>query len=530
VPAVRVSPNGLHSLGQARFLLRFCVSGSASHVHNPANAEGEVKPAAVLSYGIYVFLWITVHQEGEPTKVKHKKPKEMPEMAMTLRARKQPPCTTKTEYKKMRCHFCRSKDTNRSYIVCRNYPQCRCGFCLLCLETHFPASIHELVSEGNLKAWACVVCQGLCHCTRCQGLQHDSLPLHHTAKQKPGPPLVSGQAGDDMLEVEEWRRIPALNKEPKYKSPKECTRPPKKQSKKPSTEMAPKHKRYVHFSSEDSDYCPNQLNGRQHRRKNRKNSSVPQKPSEPEPEPEHKPSKERAAVAGSGTREEGKFVGQVERLSGIGARQQVPAEESNARGILRPFTNLGKQQVIASNQRTPQSWPIPSEIASYMPSNYHLFYPGLLPQGNGEGRNLRRPVCDNLTFPGQTMHSIQPTAPYFPYPRLPPMPPMQLPLSSALYMGECYGFPTAPLSFGDFASFSPGPCPYPCPCPAPPPAHAHAPGSGPSPFFDLNYMAGEPQGIHHAGVRNEPIAPRDPIINVAVNQGQVAALVNDPNK
>lgn len=69
----------------------------------------------------------------------------------------------KPQYKKLRCHFCRSQDIDKDYVVCGNYPDCRCGFCHDCLRDVFS---HDAGEIG--KGWTCPVCRSECDCARCK--------------------------------------------------------------------------------------------------------------------------------------------------------------------------------------------------------------------------------------------------------------------------------------------------------------------------------------------------------------------------
>lgn len=70
----------------------------------------------------------------------------------------------KPQHKKLRCHYCRTRDIGKKYTVCGNYPNCRCGFCSDCLKNVFGLNA-ELLTKG----WVCIVCHGSCNCQRCKG-------------------------------------------------------------------------------------------------------------------------------------------------------------------------------------------------------------------------------------------------------------------------------------------------------------------------------------------------------------------------
>lgn len=83
----------------------------------------------------------------------------------------------KPQHKNLRCHYCRSQDKTKSYIVCSNYPECRCGFCYECLRDFFETSRSSLS-----KKWVCPVCCRSCQCQRCKrGLITSLKPTSHAS-------------------------------------------------------------------------------------------------------------------------------------------------------------------------------------------------------------------------------------------------------------------------------------------------------------------------------------------------------------
>jgi len=69
----------------------------------------------------------------------------------------------KAQHKHIRCHYCRSMDKDKSYIICTNYPDCLCGFCYDCLRETFGIQFKRIK-----KNWVCLVCHKKCNCRRCQ--------------------------------------------------------------------------------------------------------------------------------------------------------------------------------------------------------------------------------------------------------------------------------------------------------------------------------------------------------------------------
>jgi len=68
----------------------------------------------------------------------------------------------KKQYKKVRCHYCRSNYKDRAYIICSCYPVCLCGFCFNCLKEVFKIDVKDISKD-----WICFVCKGVCKCNRC---------------------------------------------------------------------------------------------------------------------------------------------------------------------------------------------------------------------------------------------------------------------------------------------------------------------------------------------------------------------------
>ena len=78
------------------------------------------------------------------------------------------------QYKKLRCHYCRSQDIDKEYKICTNYPECRCGFCDVCLKNVFNIELAVLPTS-----WICLVCSKLCKCQRCFEKFGDELNEEH---------------------------------------------------------------------------------------------------------------------------------------------------------------------------------------------------------------------------------------------------------------------------------------------------------------------------------------------------------------
>jgi hypothetical protein len=75
------------------------------------------------------------------------------------------------KHHKLICHICRTEDTSLSYLICSNYPECRCGFCFPCLQTHFNFAPTNDLGKFGAHPWVCFVCQGRCCCARCQSFR-----------------------------------------------------------------------------------------------------------------------------------------------------------------------------------------------------------------------------------------------------------------------------------------------------------------------------------------------------------------------
>lgn len=118
------------------------------------------------------------------------------------------PTSDKAQHSKLRCHFCRSKDVDKTYIICCNYPKCLCGFCHDCLRDHFGINPKRLSTE-----WHCMVCKGLCKCPRCE----EKLNNSKTGKAENSK---DGADNPSMVLVKEWRKDACLRKESVFHGPK----------------------------------------------------------------------------------------------------------------------------------------------------------------------------------------------------------------------------------------------------------------------------------------------------------------------
>lgn len=78
------------------------------------------------------------------------------------------------EYKKIICHYCRTKDIQKGYTICSNYPECRCGFCDDCLKYVF-----GIDSSALTRSWICGSCLGVCPCPKCTEKQIIRAELEH---------------------------------------------------------------------------------------------------------------------------------------------------------------------------------------------------------------------------------------------------------------------------------------------------------------------------------------------------------------
>ena len=116
----------------------------------------------------------------------------------------------KPQHKKLRCHYCRTMDMDKTYVICSNYPKCRCGFCFDCLRDHF-----KLNPKKILQNWICVVCHGACRCERC-------VERAKVAPERKAPEKVKTlEVSKDVVVVKEWRKDSYLTKETVYHGPKE---------------------------------------------------------------------------------------------------------------------------------------------------------------------------------------------------------------------------------------------------------------------------------------------------------------------
>ncbi len=199
-----------------------------------------------------------------------------------------------------------------SYVICANYPRCRCGFCYRCLKSHFGLVPGKLAGEN----WVCAVCKGVCDCLRCKDRIKEDVNkfiIQTTAEPRPVPHDQAEEA--DILVVKEWRREAYLKDERKFTGPKNyAPREPQ-----PVSDLAASSES-ISPDSDSSDYVPSlEAHGTRrkskadHRKKShhaRKGSSSPHRAKRKNPEPalpspqfltQFEPRKERAlsAVPGS---------------------------------------------------------------------------------------------------------------------------------------------------------------------------------------------------------------------------------------
>ncbi len=162
-------------------------------------------------------------EEKEENSPSRQKSRSLPQTKRThegrMPLRSSSSATSSHEYSKLRCHYCRSRSTSFSYLICANYPRCKCGFCYPCLRNQFGLSPNKL----RLKDWTCVVCQGLCNCVRCQErIEADLLRERPAASSKvdADDPTAQATPGSATLVVKEWRDEPYLCMEKIFKGPK----------------------------------------------------------------------------------------------------------------------------------------------------------------------------------------------------------------------------------------------------------------------------------------------------------------------
>ena len=182
-----------------------------------------------------------------------------------LRSNNQPEAKPRPSHKKMICHYCLTKDTSVSYLLCANYPNCRCGFCFSCLMSYFPSSVDSNPGKFRSEKWECIVCQSLCDCQRCIDRQRNNEEKLVNNKH-----LESKEGAGNVLVVKEWRKIAYLQDEKVFQGPKKYTQKnggDSKKAKKPKKQE--KKVTYLESSSGSSDYLPN---SRTHKKIHRKSS------------------------------------------------------------------------------------------------------------------------------------------------------------------------------------------------------------------------------------------------------------------
>lgn len=169
----------------------------------------------------------------------------------------------RVQQKKLRCHYCRTKDTCVSYLVCANYPNCRRGFCFTCLNTYFASSVDSNPSKFRSQSWVCVVCRGECDCQRCLEPKEEK-----NITENKDNPHASNEKGVGVLIVKEWRKKAYLEDEITFKGPKNYVQSEDEDDKKEQQVIKPKKQSLiVKSSSESSDYLPNVRSRKKNKRK-----------------------------------------------------------------------------------------------------------------------------------------------------------------------------------------------------------------------------------------------------------------------
>lgn len=165
-----------------------------------------------------------------------------------------------------------------SYIICANYPKCRCGFCYPCLRNSFGLVPGKLAAEN----WVCVVCKGVCNCQRCKDrIKEDLHKIINHANNGPVADNKGDEEEEEILVVKQWRREPYLRNEKEFKGPKSYE-PPRRAAKRPQAESEeessegeeegpspPESQGSQSVSDNSSDYVPSLKSHREKRKKGR---------------------------------------------------------------------------------------------------------------------------------------------------------------------------------------------------------------------------------------------------------------------
>ena len=178
------------------------------------------------------------------------------EKRMALRKKAGPQGQKKIEHTKLRCHYCRTRDTGVSYIICSKYPACRCGFCYPCLKNIFGATGAKLRADS----WVCYVCRQECECERCKNpvvVPQNPVPLESVSSPPVSLSLPLPPGGGETLHVGDWRSVPYLENESNFKGPKSYIRARETQAK-PKERSKPSQQdiKCPPSRSDSSDYLP----------------------------------------------------------------------------------------------------------------------------------------------------------------------------------------------------------------------------------------------------------------------------------
>lgn len=301
----------------------------------------------------------------------------------TLRSHNSAESKLKPTHKKMKCHYCQTKDTSVSYLLCANYPNCRCGFCFSCLMTYFPSSVESNPGKFRSGKWVCIVCQGLCDCQRCSDRQR----INEEKSANNNQPEIK-EGADNVFVVKEWRKVSCLQDEKVFGGPKKFVKKPGGDSKKVKKPIKQeKRATPLESSSESSDYLPNSRNTKKIHKKSsmkrksfflRKNDEDESDSYEDELDSKSIPSKKENGIKHK-IREEGK--------KGI----KISASQNGSGKVVLTGINQGPRSKIALTKYNPSanipeiplSTQKPNEMYKQFPSfNYTSIYQSMQDPNN----------------------------------------------------------------------------------------------------------------------------------------------------
>ncbi len=179
---------------------------------------------------------------------------------MLLRSEALPLSAIRAQQLDLLCHCCHVQSPSKAnYLLCANYPECKCAFCFSCLKSLFAI----VPTKPRFDSWVCLVCRGLCNCRPCrEKLRQDLNKINTESTASPVP------TQSNTLLVEEWRTEPYLSTERAFKGPKVYSL--KRKTPTQSPPGTPERSAEENDPESGSDYRPNSPQSNQSRSKKAK--------------------------------------------------------------------------------------------------------------------------------------------------------------------------------------------------------------------------------------------------------------------